>query len=252
MREFYQIGLVPPPPSPRWIARLAAVLAVAVACSASPALADEPDPQARAVALYREAQQRYKDGKFAEAAELLREAYRLSPDPVLLYNLGRACEAMQDLECAVDAYQRYLDKASPPDRAAIEKRIEADQRALAERKKLQTQTTPQLPPEEKPSVVPWFVLGAGLAAATTGVVLMAVGNGQHQTAIDDPVQRSAADEQATAERTFAIGRVTLIAGLVVAAAGGTWAILDRRSTKAASPSASVGVGLGSVRLDVRF
>ena len=51
---------------------------------------------------------------------LLRAACAIDPRPVLLYELGRACDLAGDLDCAVEAYGRYL-AASPaaPQRAGV-------------------------------------------------------------------------------------------------------------------------------------
>jgi tetratricopeptide (TPR) repeat protein len=114
---------------------VATVLAAALILGlAVPTLAWAATPEDNsAIRLYERSAELYRAGRFAEAAELLRDAYRRAPDPVLLYNLGRACERMGDLPCVIDAYKRYLANASPPDRGAIEQVIITCEKQLEER-----------------------------------------------------------------------------------------------------------------------
>src|SRR5215471_16097119 len=110
------------------------LLAFASSCAAScTALARADEASDRAYELYRQSAERYRAGQFKEAADLVRQAYAVRRDPVLLYNLGRACEGMGDLPCAIDAYERYLAASSPLDRGAIEQRIATFRAELAER-----------------------------------------------------------------------------------------------------------------------
>src|SRR5438132_8438537 len=102
----------------RWVC----VFMLAAAATASQAQPD--DHKARALALFADSDKAYKAGEFERAGELLRAAYDLYPEPILLYNLGRALESTNDHPGAIDAYERYL-KASPEakDRGAVERRI---------------------------------------------------------------------------------------------------------------------------------
>ena len=83
-----------------------------------------PDKRAHALELAAESERAYKDGKFEKAADLLRKAHDTYPEPILLYNLGRALEGMGDQKGAVDAYEQYLrDAKKIDDRPAIERRV---------------------------------------------------------------------------------------------------------------------------------
>src|ERR1051325_4270270 len=78
----------------------------------------------------------YKQGKFEEAATLLRDAYARYPEPNLLYNLARALEGLGDRQGAIDAYERYLDsKAQIEDRPGIERRVTTLKAELEEQRK---------------------------------------------------------------------------------------------------------------------
>src|SRR5678815_3855263 len=170
---------------------LAAVLAAGI-CTAPARAAAQPkgaaknDPKAEALELFNQSADLYRQGKFDEAAKLLEKAYAIHPEPVLLYNLGRAYEGLGENQKAVDAYTRYLkDAPDAKDRGALEKRIEtlkaqiekdkkfAEREAEAAKPEDLDQTTPEPPkPVETRTeasgagVWPWVVTGVG--AATIG------------------------------------------------------------------------------------
>lgn len=82
------------------------------------------DRRAHAVQLADDSEKAYKAGNFEKAAKLLREAHDLYPEPILLYNLGRALEGMGNAKDAIAAYEGYLHDAKQiDDRGAIERRI---------------------------------------------------------------------------------------------------------------------------------
>jgi tetratricopeptide (TPR) repeat protein len=84
----------------------------------------QPDKRAQALQLADESERAYKAGQFEKSAALLRKAHAAYPEPILLYNLGRALEGMGDNQGAVDAYEQYLKEAKQiDDRPAIERRI---------------------------------------------------------------------------------------------------------------------------------
>lgn len=100
--------------------RFPLVFALAVA---APRLA-HADRRAHAVQLADDSEKAYKAGNFEKAAKLLREAHDLYPEPILLYNLGRALEGMGNAKDAIAAYEGYLHDAKQiDDRGAIERRI---------------------------------------------------------------------------------------------------------------------------------
>ena len=213
--------------------------------------------KARSIELYRQSVEKYRAGQFKEAAALLREAYVLEPDPVLLYNLGRACEGMADDACAVDAYERYLAAASPPDRGAIEQKIAVMKARLAAppAKTKEKEKEPPKEPAPEPRAAspwPWLVTGLGVATLGTGAALGLVARARHNDAADDPVQASAARTQDSAQSTMRAANVLLIVGGVVATTGITWLVLDQRRASATTTTARIGVGPGSVWLTVEF
>lgn len=82
--------------------------------------------------MFQAAELRYQEGRYADAIELLNEAWQIHQAPPILYNLGRAHEELGAREAAIDAYRRYLS-AEPrsPVRPELEERISALERAIA-------------------------------------------------------------------------------------------------------------------------
>jgi len=63
--------------------------------------------------------------KPGEALDAYKQAYDLSHDPALLYNMGRALEALEDYPAALDRYEDFSRQASPELRARVPKLDEA-------------------------------------------------------------------------------------------------------------------------------
>jgi tetratricopeptide (TPR) repeat protein len=172
---------------------------------------------ARALELFEQSAKAYREGHFQEAVDKLLEARRFKAEPVLLYNLGRAYEALGKPADAADAYAKYLEEEpEASDRKAIEGRVatlrgQANELAAARRE-----------PEDSFAGVPWIVIGVGAASLATGAVLGILANGKHDDAVADPVQRSAVEKQDSAEGLARAATVTLIAGAVIAAMGVAW------------------------------
>lgn len=94
--------------------QLTAVIAIAIAlCAPHAAFADAPtqaDLDAAKQA-FAEGNTLYKGGKFAEAVSKLRESYRLSRNPVLLYNIGFIQEQAGLEDQALFYYRTFLADA---------------------------------------------------------------------------------------------------------------------------------------------
>ena len=91
-------------------------LAAALVVRAVGAAADPPQPSA--AALKKQADGLMDDTKFADAYALYVQAYSIDPDPALLYNEGRALQAMGDYPAALEKLQRFAAVA-PPDKLAL-------------------------------------------------------------------------------------------------------------------------------------
>lgn len=86
----------------RWL-----VISVLFACGlSSPAVYAD---SARADELYRDGVELAQRGQLEKARAQFERAYELSPHPDVLFNLGRVCLDLDDLDAAADYLQRYLD-----------------------------------------------------------------------------------------------------------------------------------------------
>jgi tetratricopeptide (TPR) repeat protein len=215
---------------------LALLVAVAALSATRPAFA-QGEADSRAVKLFKESAELYKQGRFREAVDLLEEAHRLKPEPVLLYNLARAYEGLGDTTRALAAYQSYL-AAEPgtPDKGAIETRIATLKRQLEERRALEArgeaaerdQPSPSPSPAEprSPSPLPWIVAGVGAAGVGAGVVFGLLANSKHDDTANAESGLAATELQADAERFATIANVALVAGGVLCVGGVVWGVID--------------------------
>lgn len=73
----------------------------------------EAAPKSEAARLKREADALMDQDKYAEALALYEKAYQLSNDPALVYNQGRALEAMGDYPEALDKLEEFEREAPP-------------------------------------------------------------------------------------------------------------------------------------------
>jgi tetratricopeptide (TPR) repeat protein len=184
--------------------------------------------------LFAESADAYREGRFDRAIDLLEQAYKLSKEPVLLFNLAKAQEGKGDIPAAILSYEKYLSEAAMiSDRGAIEKRVEtlraqlADRSALekrAEEERLRAERAEQEKPS--PSPIPWVLAGVGAAGIAVGGALAAVVKSKEADARAEPVQLTAAGLRDDAER-FAIGvNVAFAVGATLLAGGVTWGIVD--------------------------
>jgi len=216
-----------------WAALAVAVLASGAARAQHVVASDD-----RAGELNRQSLKLFKEGRYTEAAALLREAYRVRPDPVLLHNLGRACELMGDWACAVGAYEKYLAtvKWPPPDLTSITTRLAHCREKLA---------PPAPPPAPAPisdvpaprsrSIAPPIVAAVGAAGFGVGAAMAFVARQRHDDAIMDPSQRGAMSKDASARSLMSTANTTMITGGAVALAGALWWLLDGVSSAPSSP-----------------
>jgi tetratricopeptide (TPR) repeat protein len=213
--------------------------------------------RAQAVELFNESEASYKAGRFRDAADQLRRAYELDPDPVLLYNLARALESDGDLIGSAETYERFLEAAPKvDDRASIEQRI-ANLRKLAMEREVAAAQPPSAvieQPPPKPSAVrraaPYAVIGLGAAGLATGGVFGAVAMARHRAAVAEPVQVRSDELQSQARREASIANVAFAAGGAVAVSGLIWVLIDRSTD--AEPAVAFGATHQSAWISVHF
>lgn len=102
----------------------AALAGLASLASASAALAEEPNFVASPVRdAFAEAKGRGDDalvsGRPAEALAAYKEAYAARPDPAIVYNIGRAHQALRDYPAALVALEKFETVAPPEVRARV-------------------------------------------------------------------------------------------------------------------------------------
>ena len=86
-------------------------LILAILLPAKPAASEEPpgdDDRNTARGLAKRAAAAYNLGDYSEAASLYEDAYRLVPDPILLYDIGQSHRQAHHLDRALIAYRSYL------------------------------------------------------------------------------------------------------------------------------------------------
>lgn len=199
------------------------------------AYADDRD---EALELFEASDRAYKAGEFEHAAELLREAYSLYPEPLLLYNLGRAQEGLGDTSGALASYEKYLQEAKDiKDRGAIERRIETlkaqiakqeeDARRRAEEEERRRNAPPPPPVDDRTPAEkygPWITLGAGGLVTMTGVYFGIRASSTHDDAVATPIQRDAVELQRSAERSATIANVMFAVGGAAIVGGVVWKV----------------------------
>ena len=211
----------------------------AAAASAQEAEAEPESPEDRAYALFQESVQKYREGRFEQAAALLEEANRLDPDPILVYNLARAYEGMGDFEEAVSAYEEYLrDAPDATDRGAVEARVETLKRQLRERRELLSQSRGNGGSSGGGAGVgpaPLFLLGLGGAGVGVGVMFGLMSDAAHRDAIAAPDFTSAFAAQEESRELATGANVAFAVGGVALLVGAAWLVLDLMGDEPAEP-----------------
>ncbi|MEM7607209.1 MAG: hypothetical protein AAF411_17795, partial [Myxococcota bacterium] len=253
-----------------WLRRIPALLVfVAVGLGSSNAFAQRASDD-EAVRLYAEARERFQAGEFERAITLLSEAYELSHEPVLLYNMARAHESIPGHEAdALELYQRYLSVEPRVHRRQVDGRIDALTRVLeADRARREAEDARvelererraaleaaareealRREAESRASPFPWTVLGVGIASAAVGVGLGLAANQQEEDAqqAETGVETAAANERA--ERLARASSATLILGGVLSMTGLIWGIVDVRRVR----RLRVGLGAGTIHARMDF
>lgn len=207
-------------------------------------------PREQALELFDRGKKAYQEGRFAESAALLTEAYDLEKEPVLVYNLARAQDGLGEFEKAIASYELYLSTAKEvPDRGAIEQRLTTLKKAIEDKARLASErdaalraqeeaakAPPVAPPPKPPapvaepdsaSAAPWIIAGLGAlgvgAGATLGALALSKDSdaGAATTSQVDAVDLhdSATGLALGATIAFTVGGVVLGTGLI-------WGIVD--------------------------
>src|SRR5512141_162115 len=105
--------------------RLASVLplglGILLVLAAGSTHAAEPDPKTEAKAHFNAGQSHYNLNEFSEALQAFKDAYRLYPDPVFLYNLGQCERQLNHDEEAIRFYRSFLrNMPKAPNKAEVQ------------------------------------------------------------------------------------------------------------------------------------
>lgn len=66
----------------------------------------------KATALAKDADRFYRDNKYREAAETLKQAYELDPNTLYLYNIARAWDQAGEVNLSLESYRQYVAQPS--------------------------------------------------------------------------------------------------------------------------------------------
>jgi len=119
-----------------WLGALALLLAFGAASPGQAADMSQStkapkDPKQDAKAHFRAGQNHYNLNELPEALLEFKEAYRLYPDPVFLFNLGQCERQLGHLEDAIRFYRNYLrEQPNAANRQEVQRRIEEMEEAL--------------------------------------------------------------------------------------------------------------------------
>lgn len=148
--------------------RLALVLTFFLSTVA--AAAPTPAESAQAKAHHEKGYRYYNLGDFDKAAEEYKEAYKLVPDPVILFNIGQAYRLGKNYERANFFYASYVRVVDAKQRPAAEARVKGltAQMAAEETADKGREAKPEAPPPPPPAGAP--KTGSERAAAIAAII----------------------------------------------------------------------------------
>lgn len=246
------------------MARPIALAAVAWLALGSAMASAQSDDLERARGAFEQGRVAYEAGNFRTALERFQEAYRLTNEPDVLYNVATAADRLREDRVALEAYRGYLaSRPDSADRAQVEARIEVlstrlareeEERARreAEEQALREQLARARPSDPGPT--PWIVLGTGAALVAAGVVLVVVAEvdaacvREPAGCVQDPSAPTWAEVAGAYDRVpvlQGVGGALLGAGAVAAAIGIAWGL-------SGGGAAEVAVGPGGLIVRGRF
>lgn len=209
----------------------------------------------------------YEAGDYRRALSAFERVFALRGVPDLLFNIYLCHRAMGDPEPAARALRRFLiARPAHPERAryeAVLAELDAQARALAERRTPPVAPPPVAPPpvappppraapSSEPGAGPWIVLGTGVAAAGVGVALMLSANGDVRDAANASGERARLDLLDGASTQHTIGAALLGVGAAAALGGVLWRALAPSGSAARALSLGAGPGGVSVQFAARW
>lgn len=151
--------------------RIRLPLLIALLAASPPLLAQQTEDElaaeaaAKAKLHYQRGSEAYAVGRYEDAIRQLQEAYRLSGESVLLFNIAKAYDRLGDFPNAIRHFRDYLDLTpgiSDEDRAGVEATIkELEDKRVAALPELTVRTVPEGAkvfldePDKQVAVTPW-------------------------------------------------------------------------------------------------
>lgn len=245
--------------------------AIAVASLPLPAAAAPPPPthEERVEALNAEAVERFQAGDYDGAVARFEEAYRLSPEPNYLFNIGRIYEEKGDLVRAVEHYERFMNQPGV-ELQAREVAVERVRvlRAVIEETARETKTAepePVADPEPRPErqdrgrtrplrITGYAVLGLGAAVLVAGAGFGGAAIARREDLDDLRTLESRDDAIDRGRRSALVADSLFIAGGVLAITGLalTLASLRRKPAQRTAWLPALSPHALGAALDVRF
>jgi tetratricopeptide (TPR) repeat protein len=203
----------------------------------------------RATKLFDEGEAHYRVQDYTKALSAYREAYLLSKEPDLLFNIGQCQRQLNRYEDAIKSYNSFLaDVPENPNRSQVEAFIKELEVKLA----ASPTTSTTEPPSKKP---PYKLLYAGAAASgAIGLVLggISLSSGRaagKQAEIQDGETADLAEIERLLSRSRRLGLAADSLIAVALISGGAGFFLGRSQKE---PTTSLSVSLSGVALSVSF
>lgn len=246
--------------------RIAApIMMIALTLNAAPSWAKHNRHKVQEVErLSNKAAQAYQNKNFGQAIKLFKKAYAIEPVPLLLYNMGRCHEKLKDWDKAIASYKSYIvspDVVPKERKEALERiaKLEAIKQAEAPIAHKHNKTKAQVP-EPKTPIIPYVVLGTGLALVTAGGTMGFFSLGQHDafenaSNVDEKLAAQGAGRTMTlvADGLYVVGGITAIVGLfMVMSSAGDEVNKDKTSVSSAALTPWFGRGSGGVHMSWSF
>ena len=243
------------------------LLLTVLALTLSIGSASAQDPSA--TVLFRRGAAAYGSERYEEAAHLFEQAYALSHESTMLYNLALARHRFGDVPGAIESYRAFLAAVpDAPERTEIETSLMTLERMEVTQEEPEVLTPPPVverivtvepPPPGVPvtpgrevSPAPFVILGTGLVGLGVAGVLSWLAADVHGRAVTEPVQRLAA-ERARESGDFALGaNITWGVAGGLALVGAIWAIVELTSSGPSEQAVSLSIGPTGARVSGVF
>ncbi len=219
-----------------------------------------PEDRRRAVELYEQSRPALRSGEYAEARDMLLEAYALFPQPALRVSLGRAYDGLGDHAHAIEQYEAYLEEdPDASDHGEIETRLVALRALQQEEAGTPPPPPPPAPtgPDETGPIVGFTLIGFGVASLIAGGVLAGIAGSENGNSRRDATTQIAAQAAYGRGRDLGYASIGLLAGGGALALAGLVVALVLGESSAPPPAprrpgARVSLGFGGLTLEGSF